>query len=217
MPHARYQFTAAAVRVVHRWMQAKLHTPTWPQPATAHHARDQFPHDQPTASELQQWCAQYLAASQWAQLQAVIRAARREQRTLSETLERHLAPMPATLAPQATPPPSTTDTQRGRPVATAPTKQGSAFIATKKGVCYLTVKVGRHHFPLMRIRNYTIDAQDKRNMHRLHPAVSSTLAYRACTPLREPFYGVFEPHTWWVYVNDPDNTAGVGAILARER
>ena len=163
MLRARYQFTAAAVRVVHRWVQAKLHTPTWPQPATAHHARDQFPHDQPTASELQLWCAQYLAASQWAQLQAVIRAARREQRTLSETLERHLAPMPATLAPQATPPPiatapvlpapCTTGTQRGRLAATASTKQGSAFIATKKGVGYLTVKVGRHHFPLMRIRN----------------------------------------------------------------
>jgi hypothetical protein len=38
---------------------------------------------------------------------------------------------------------------------------------------------------------------------------------------REPFYGVFEPHTRSVYVNDPDNIAGVGAlldaILARER
>jgi hypothetical protein len=39
--------------------------------------------------------------------------------------------------------------------------------------------------------------------------------------VREPFYGVFEPHTRQVYVNDPDNIAGVGAlldaILARER
>jgi hypothetical protein len=39
--------------------------------------------------------------------------------------------------------------------------------------------------------------------------------------VREPFYGVFEPHTRRVYVNDPDNLAGVGAlldaILARER
>jgi hypothetical protein len=31
--------------------------------------------------------------------------------------------------------------------------------------------------------------------------------------VREPFYGVFEPHTRRVYVNDPDNIAGVGALL----
>jgi hypothetical protein len=30
---------------------------------------------------------------------------------------------------------------------------------------------------------------------------------------REPFYGVFEPHTRRVYVNDPDNIAGVSALL----
>ena len=39
--------------------------------------------------------------------------------------------------------------------------------------------------------------------------------------VREPFYGVFEPHTRRVYVNDPDNIAGVSglldAILASER
>jgi hypothetical protein len=28
-----------------------------------------------------------------------------------------------------------------------------------------------------------------------------------------PIYGVFEPHTRRVYVNDPDNIAGVGALL----
>ena len=174
MPHARYQFTEADVRVVHRWVQAKLHTPTWPQHAAARPARDQFPHDQPTAPQLQQWCTQYLTASQWAQLQAVIRAARRdarqtrtirlstrahtllhalaqrEQRTLSETLERLLASMLATPIPQEAPPttapapqPSAaTGAKRGRLATTAPTKQGRAFITTKKGVCYLTVKVG---------------------------------------------------------------------------
>jgi hypothetical protein len=174
MPRTRYQFTEADVPVVHRWVQAKLHTPSWPQAATAHHARDQFPHDQPTALKLQQWCTQYLTDLQWTQLQAVIRAARRdarqtrtvrlstrahtllhalarrEQRTLSETLEQYLAPILATPAPQATPPPTalapqppaTTGTKRGLPAATAPTKRGRAFITTKKGVCYLTVKVG---------------------------------------------------------------------------
>jgi hypothetical protein len=108
------------------------------------------------------------------------------------------------------------------------------LITTKKGVCYLTVKVGRHDFPLMRLRNYTLDAQDKRDMRRRHPDVTfdwkkiaRQLAakrevcrrYRArrCAVqvprVREPFYRVFEPHTRRVYVNDPDNIAGVGAIL----
>jgi hypothetical protein len=206
MPRARYQFTAADIPVVHRWVQAKLHTPTWPQHTTARPAREQFPHDQPTAPQLQQWCVQFLAAPQWAQLQAVIRAARRdarqtrtvrlstrahtllhalarrEQRTLSETLERHLASVLATPVPQdtptptapapATPVPAITISKRGRAATLASQKTGSAFITTKKGVCYLTVKVGRHHFPLMRIRNYTLDAQDKRDMRRLHPDVA---------------------------------------------
>jgi hypothetical protein len=268
MPRVRYQFTEADVPVIHRWVQTKLRTPTWPQPAAARAARDQFPYDQPTAPQLQQWCAQYLAPPQWAQLQAVIRAARRDarqtrtvrlstrahtllhalarrdQRTLSETLERHLAPVLATPAPQdtptptapvpATPVPDTTISKRGRSVTKASQKTGSAFITTKKGVCYLTVKVGRHNFPLMRIRNYTLDAQDKRDMRRLHPDVifdwkklAQQLAakrevcrrYRAqrrpvrVPRVREPFYGVFEPHTRRVYVNDPDNIAGVSALL----
>jgi hypothetical protein len=42
-------------------------------------------------------------------------------------------------------------------------KRSSAFVTTKKGVRYLTVKIGREHFALMRIYNYTIDAQDKRD------------------------------------------------------
>ncbi len=48
-------------------------------------------------------------------------------------------------------------------------KQSTAFVTTKKGVCYLTVKVGRQPFHIMRIPNYTIDAEDKRDMRRLHP------------------------------------------------
>jgi hypothetical protein len=115
-------------------------------------------------------------------------------------------------------------------------KQGSAFVTTKKGVCYLTIKIGRENFAIMRIRHYTIDAQDKRDMRRLHPdiafdwkKITRQLAekrevcrrYRARrrTPrvpryrAREPFYGVFEPHTRTVYVNAPENIAGVGALL----
>ena len=47
-------------------------------------------------------------------------------------------------------------------------KQSSAFITTRKGFCYLTVKVGRSNFNIMRIRKYTLDAQDKRDMRRLY-------------------------------------------------
>ena len=86
----------------------------------------------------------------------------------------------------------------------------------------------------MRIGNYTIDADDKRRMRRLHPDVdfdwkkiASQLAekrevcrrYRArrrtarVPRVREPFYGVFDPVERAVYVNDPTNTAGMSAML----
>jgi hypothetical protein len=86
----------------------------------------------------------------------------------------------------------------------------------------------------MRLRNYTLDAQDKRDMRWQHPDVifdwqkiARQLAakrevcrrYRArrravrAPRVREPIYGVFAPHTRRVYVNDPDNIAGVGALL----
>ena len=48
-------------------------------------------------------------------------------------------------------------------------KQSSAFVTTRKGFCYLTVKVGRSNFNIMRIRNYTLEPQDKRDMRRLYP------------------------------------------------
>ena len=96
----------------------------------------------------------------------------------------------------------------------------------------------------MRRRNDTIDAQDKRDMRCLHPdiafnwkKITRQLAekrevcqqYRARRRTarvlrdreREPFSGVFAPHTRTVSVNDPDNIAGGGALLdallARER
>jgi hypothetical protein len=50
-------------------------------------------------------------------------------------------------------------------------RQGTAFVTTKKGCCYLTMKIGRKNFPIMRIRHDTIDAQDKRDMRRLHPDI----------------------------------------------
>jgi hypothetical protein len=276
MPRPRYQLTEADVPVVHRWVQAKLHDSTWPQPDVARAARHQFARTQPTVAALHTWCARFLAAPQWRQLQAVIRAARRdarqtrtvrlstqayarlhdlatrEQLTLSETIERHLTVVPPTPTRQETPTPTlqtpvTTTTARTGAKTKTPKpsqKQGSAFVTTKKGVCYLTIKIGRENFAIMRIYNYTIDAQDKRDMRRLHPdiafdwkKITRQLAekrevcrqYRsrrrtARVPRyreRESFYGVFEPHTRSVYVNDPDNISGVGALLdallARER
>ncbi len=47
--------------------------------------------------------------------------------------------------------------------------QSSAFVTTRKGSCYLMVKIGRRNFHLQRIRNYTLEAQDKRDLRRLHP------------------------------------------------
>src|SRR5712691_5111081 len=64
-----------------------------------------------------------------------------------------------------------TSTPKKARAAVAPQKRNSAFVTTKKGVCYLTVKIGRENLPLMRIYHYTIDAQDKRDMRRLHPDV----------------------------------------------
>ncbi|WP_245214109.1 hypothetical protein [Pseudomonas aeruginosa] len=51
-------------------------------------------------------------------------------------------------------------------------KQSSAFVTTRKGFCYLTVKVGRSNYNIMRIRNYTLEPQDKRE----HAPVVSRLS-----------------------------------------
>lgn len=225
--------------------------------------------DHPTPEQLQQWCDRCLDAAQWKQLHAVIRAARRdashqtrtvrlstrasallhdlavrEQLTLSETIERYLAPMAITSSHQETPPtteqPSVqqpavrTGASKKVRSAVAPQKRSRAFVTTKKGVCYLTVKIGREHFRLMRIYNYTIDAQDKRDMRRRHPdvdfdwkTITRQLAEKreVCRCYRsrrrttraprvyEPFYGVFDPVERAVYVNDPTNIAGMSAML----
>jgi hypothetical protein len=86
----------------------------------------------------------------------------------------------------------------------------------------------------MRIYNYTIDAQKKRDMRRRHPdvdfdwkTIASQLAekrevcrrYRSrrrtarAPRVHEPFYGVFDPVERAVYVNDPTNIAGMSAML----
>jgi len=117
-------------------------------------------------------------------------------------------------------------------------KQSNAFITARKGFCYLTIKsVGRNH-EMMRIRNYQIDADEKRHMRRLYPEVAFdwkkitrqlTEKREACRQYRsrrrspsstshargrEPFYGVYQPASRTVYVNDvPSSAAGVGALL----
>ncbi len=111
---------------------------------------------------------------------------------------------------------------------------GSAFVTSRKGFCYITIKIGRRNFDIMKIRSYTIDAQDKRDMRRLHldihfdwKKITKQLAQKreVCRQYRsrrqrprverqrEPFYGGFDPHTRTVYVNDASNIAGVGALL----
>jgi hypothetical protein len=110
-------------------------------------------------------------------------------------------------------------------------KRGSAFITTRKGFCYLTVKCGRHNFHLMRIRNYTIEGDDKREMRRLHPDVvfewkkltrqlaekrescrlyrSRRLYMASVPPERESFFAVYDPATRMLYADE----AGAAAAL----
>lgn len=50
-------------------------------------------------------------------------------------------------------------------------KRGSAFITTRKGFCYLTIKCYGRNLNIMRIRAYTLDADDKRWMRRSYPGI----------------------------------------------
>jgi hypothetical protein len=117
----------------------------------------------------------------------------------------------------------------------------SAFITAKKGTCYLTVKCHRRNLHIMRIYKYTIDAEDKRDMRRLHPDVifdwkkiTQQLAvkreecrrYRSRRRTRrepverdyEPFYAVYEPSTRTVYASGDANAGPLlDAILRFDR
>ena len=57
-------------------------------------------------------------------------------------------------------------------------KPASAFITTRKGFFYLTIRSFRSNRHIMRIRNYTLDANDKRQMRRLHPDVVFDCVHR---------------------------------------
>ena len=112
---------------------------------------------------------------------------------------------------------------------------GNAFITTKKGTCYLTLKLDGRNATLMKIRQYKIEPDEKRQMRRLYPNVTfdwkkitaqlakkrevcRSYRSRRRTPshprhTREPFVGVVDPFTRTVYVNDENNITGVGALL----
>jgi hypothetical protein len=113
-------------------------------------------------------------------------------------------------------------------------KQAAAFITTRKGFCYLTTKYRRRNFHMMRIRNYTIDAQEKRQMRRLYPDVvfdwkkiERQLAEKreVCRRYRsrrrnarqphahKPFYAVYDPATRSVYSEEPSTAEHAAALL----
>lgn len=117
-------------------------------------------------------------------------------------------------------------------------KQGSAFITTKKGFCYLTIKYGWHNFHIMRIRAYTLDADDKRHMRRLYPEIDfdwkkivrqlaeKRKVCRQYRSRRRPsdtahhsrtgasFYGVYVPSARTIYTDGfPGNVRAAGALL----
>jgi hypothetical protein len=80
MPRPRYQLVADDVPVVHRWIKDRFRTDCWPKDWPHLTAWDRFPREKPIATTLQQWCDRFLDAAQWKQVQAVIRAARRDMR-----------------------------------------------------------------------------------------------------------------------------------------
>ena len=114
-------------------------------------------------------------------------------------------------------------------------KQPAAFVTARKGFCYLTQKYGRRNFHMMRIRNYTLDAQDKRDMRRLYKdivfdwkKIARQLAEKreACrcyrsrrrTPARlghahKPLYAVFDPAMRAVYAEEPSSAEDTAALL----
>jgi hypothetical protein len=112
-------------------------------------------------------------------------------------------------------------------------RHDTAVVTIRKRLCYLAGRVGRKTFAIIRIRQYAIDVQEKRDMRRFYPdiifdwkKIARQLAekrevcrqyrsrrQRTTHRPREPFYGVVDPLSRTVYVNDPSNIAGVGALL----
>jgi hypothetical protein len=131
-----------------------------------------------------------------------------------------------------------TISEKGRGEKEMERKQRSAFITTRKGFCYLTIKIGRRNFNVIRIRNYMIEAEEKRSLRRRYPDVvfdwkkldrqlaekrEACRGYRArrreSTAVRHPrrreaFYSVYDPITRTVYADEvPSSARGVGMLL----
>jgi len=125
--------------------------------------------------------------------------------------------------------PDQAKSERKKPV---PLIKSKAFVTTKKGFCYLTIKIGRMNLNIMKIRKYTISAEDKRDMRRLHKDVefdwkkiTKQLAdkrevcrdYRSRRQRprrhREPFHAVYDPLSRTVYSNGSPSIGGAGAML----
>ena len=119
-----------------------------------------------------------------------------------------------------------------KPKKPAPVIKSKAFITSKKGFCYLTIKIGRMNFNIMKIRKYTISSEDKRDMRRLHKDVefdwkkiAKQLAEKreVCRDYRsrrqrprrrrEPFHAVYDPLSRTVYSNGLPSIGGAGAML----
>src|SRR5438128_9666920 len=172
MPRPRYQIADADVAVVHQWVRSKFHeTAPLDHPTT-----EQLQQWCDRCLDAAQWkqlhavlrAARRAAGHQTRTVRLSTRAsallhdlAAREQLTLSETIERYLPAVTMTPTHQAPPPPAEqppvqqpavrTGAPKTARAAVAPQKRRRAFVTTKKGVCYLTVKIGREHFSLMRI------------------------------------------------------------------
>ena len=121
-------------------------------------------------------------------------------------------------------------------------QQGNAFITARKGFCNLPINCVGRNFNIMRIRNYTLDAEDKRDMRRLYPnivfdwkKIARQLAEKreACRRYRsrrltpkaarhprdyEPSYAVYDRSTRTVYADgDAGGFALLDAILRIDR
>ena len=113
-------------------------------------------------------------------------------------------------------------------------EQVAAFITARKGFCYLTIKCARRNFHMMRLRNYTLDAEDKRQMRRLYPDVvfdwkkiERQLAEKreVCRRYRsrrrrariphahQRLDAVYDPATRCVYADEPSTAEDAGALL----
>src|SRR5712691_7652450 len=157
MPRPRYQIAEDDVAVVHRWVRSKFHESAPPEQLQQWCDR---------WLDAVQWkqlhavirAARRDASHQTRTVRLSTRAsallhdlAAREQLTLSETIERYLTAVTMTPTHQAPPPiaeqppvqkaAARTGAPKKVHSAVAPQKRGRAFATTKKGVCYLTVKI----------------------------------------------------------------------------